>query len=128
MPPPQGRSVLLHGDVWGGNSLWNGDTCVALIDWKDAGVGNPGVDLGLLRLLMAMQYGMDAPAYVLEGWERTAGRPATDVAYWDANAALNTPTVVRNLPGFDAVGAPLDAMAVTERRDAFLRNAVNALL
>lgn len=126
-PRPDQHSVFLHGDVWGGNTLWDGDTCLALIDWKTAGVGDPGVDLGSVRLQMAMQYGMDAPPYVLEGWERTAGRSATHVAYWDATAALNTPTVLRGWPGFDDDGAPLDAMAVTERRDAFLRAAVSAL-
>ena len=43
---PAAASVFLHGDVWGGNMLWEGDRCVALIDWKTAGVGDPGVDLG----------------------------------------------------------------------------------
>lgn len=126
-PRPEQHSVFLHGDVWGGNSLWDGDTCLALIDWKDAGVGDPGVDLGKLRLQMAMQYGMDAPPYVLEGWERTAGRSATDVAYWDVNAAINMPTVPRGDSGFDPDGNPLDAAAITERRDAFLRAAITAL-
>src|SRR5207247_136941 len=73
---PAGASVFLHGDVWGGNMLWDGDRCVALIDWKGAGVGDPGVDLGSLRMQMALQYGQDAPAHVLEGWQRQAGRAA----------------------------------------------------
>src|ERR1051325_4580794 len=47
---PAAPSVFLHGDVWGGNMLWDGDRCVALIDWKVAGVGDPGVDLGSLRM------------------------------------------------------------------------------
>ena len=46
---PRGESVLLHGDPWPGNLLWIGDRCVGLIDWKEAGVGDPGVDLGKLR-------------------------------------------------------------------------------
>ena len=74
---PAAASVFLHGDVWGGNMLWEGDRCVALIDWKTAGVGDPGVDLGSLRMQMALQYGQDAPAHVLEGWQR-AGRPGGD--------------------------------------------------
>src|SRR5215218_3311954 len=121
---PAAASVFLHGDVWGGNMLWEGDRCVALIDWKGAGVGDPGVDLGSLRMQMALQYGQDAPAHVLEGWQRQAGRAAIAVAYWDAVAALNTPTVIHGewLPGFARDGSPLDAAAVTERRDAFLRH------
>ena len=110
---PAAASVFLHGDIWSGNMLWDGDRCVALIDWKTAGVGDPGVDLGNLRLGMA-RYGQDAPAHVLEGWERQAGRAAIAVPYWDAVAALNTPTVLE------------DAEA-TERRDAFLRTALDEL-
>lgn len=59
-PRPEEQSVFLHGDVWAGNALWDGDTCLGLIDWKDAGVGDPGIDLGLLRLNMTLQYGSNA--------------------------------------------------------------------
>jgi hypothetical protein len=124
---PAAASVFLHGDVWGGNMLWEGDRCVALIDWKTAGVGDPGVDLGSLRMQMALQYGQDAPAPVLEGWQQQAGRAAIAVPYWDAIAALNTPTVMDGWPGFADDGSPLDGAAVTERRDAFLRTALDQL-
>jgi hypothetical protein len=65
----------------------------------------------------------------LEGWQRQAGRAAIAVPYWDAVAALNTPTVIHGewLPGFAGDGSPLDAAAVTERRDAFLRTALDQL-
>lgn len=124
---PAAASVFVHGDVWAGNMLWEEDRCVALIDWKTAGVGDPGVDLGSLRMQMALQYGQDAPSHVLEGWQGQAGRAATSVAYWDAVAALNTPTVMHGFPGFADDGSPLDAAAVTERRDAFLRAALDQL-
>ena len=116
--PSQG-SVFVHGDVWGGNMLWDADICVALIDWKTAGVGDPGVDLGELRKQMALQYGPDAPAHVLNGWQRQAGRDAVNVAYWDAVAALNTPTVLD--------GGHLEAAELTARRDAFLQTALDHL-
>jgi aminoglycoside phosphotransferase len=125
---PGAATVLVHGDVWGGNMLWEGDRCVALIDWKTAGVGDPGVDLGSLRMQMALQYGKDAAADVLEGWERQAGRAASAVPYWDAVAALNTPTVLHGWPGFAGDGSPLDTAAVTERRDAFLSAALEQLV
>jgi hypothetical protein len=76
---------------------------------------------------MALQYGQDAPVHVLEGWQREAGRAAVAVPYWDAVAALNTPTVMHGWPGFADDGSPLDAAAVTERRDAFLRTALDQL-
>ena len=124
---PAAASVLLHGDIWAGNMLWEDERCVALIDWKTAGVGHPGVDLSGLRLQVAVQYGEEAPAHVLDGWQREARREAIDVPYWDAVAALNTPTVVPDGEGFAADGSPLNSEALTERRDTFLRNALDQL-
>lgn len=117
--------MFVHGDVWWGNTRWDGDACLALIDWKDAGAGNPGVDLGNLRLQMALTYGPDTPEQVLDGWQRESGLGATDLPYWDAVAALNTPAVLAGWPGFDRQGNRLDALAVTKRRDAFLRGAID---
>jgi len=105
---------FVHGDVWPGNMIWSGGAVRSLIDWKTAGVGHPGVDLGELRKQVAITQGHDAPRHVLIGWERTSGCQATDVAYWDAVAALNTPT-------------QLDNATMTTRRDAFLRTALKAL-
>lgn len=124
---PRGESVFVHGDVWGGNMRWDGDTCFALIDWRCAGAGDPGVDLGELRMQMAHQYGLAAADHVLDGWQHEAGRAATDVAYWDAVAALNTPADMAGWPGFDDLGNPLGEQGVIERRDAFLRSALDRL-
>jgi hypothetical protein len=66
----------------------------------------------------------------LEGWQRQAGRAAIAVPYWDAVAALNTPTDLDHavgVPRFAGDGRALDAAAVTERRDAFLRTALDQL-
>jgi aminoglycoside phosphotransferase (APT) family kinase protein len=109
-----GPTVLVHGDVWPGNMMWSGSACSALIDWKTAGVGSPGVDLGELRKQVAMANGEDAPQYVLEGWERASGIRAQDVPYWDAIAALNTRT-------------ECDPQAHTARRNEFLRAALEKL-
>ena len=110
---PPAESVFLHGDVWPGNLIWSGEEVAALIDWKTAGVGAPGVDLCELRKQVAITFGPDAPDQVLEGWQHATGTKATDVAYWDAVAALNTPT--------ELDGGP------TPRRDAFLEDALTRL-
>lgn len=111
---PEGPTVFLHGDVWPGNVMVDGERCVALIDWKTAGVGQPGVDTGELRKQVALTYDPEATRHVQEGWEPEAGRAAEDVAYWDATAALNTPT-------------ELDNPELTSRRDAFLQRALGDL-
>lgn len=127
-PVPQGQTVFVHGDIWAGNMLWDGDACLALIDWKTAGVGDPGVDLGHLRMKMAVQYGPDAATHVLEGWQRESGRDATNLPYWDTVAAASTPAELSDHePCFDPQGNPVDTAAVTKRRDAFLRAALDRL-
>jgi aminoglycoside phosphotransferase len=128
IPRPQGETVFVHGDIWAGNMLWDGDQCVALIDWKNAGAGDPGVDLGNLRMKMAIQYGPEAPDHVLDGWQRESGRQASHVAYWDAVAAAYSPAVLDDYEsGFDDHGHEIDWQAKTGRRDAFLREALNRL-
>jgi aminoglycoside phosphotransferase (APT) family kinase protein len=112
--PGPGPTVFVHGDVWPGNMMWSDSACSALIDWKTAGVGGPGADLGELRKQVAMANGQDAPQFVLEGWERVSGIRASDMPYWDAIAALNTPT-------------ECDPPAHTASRDEFLRAALRKL-
>jgi aminoglycoside phosphotransferase (APT) family kinase protein len=111
---PPSEHVFLHGDVWPGNLLWVGDEIAALIDWKTAGVGARGVDLCELRKQAAISFGPAAPAEVLRGYEHATSTKAQHVAYWDAVAALNTPTEL-----YDATA--------TARRDAFLQTALTGL-
>jgi aminoglycoside phosphotransferase (APT) family kinase protein len=113
MPQPQGATVFVHGDVWPGNMTWIGETTCTLIDWKTAGVGDPGVDIGELRKQIAITYDLEAIAGIVDGWEQATGRSATNVAYWDAVAALNTPTDL--------------GPAITKKRDAFLQAALDRL-
>lgn len=126
---PQGETVFVHADLHPGNMMWDGDANVVLIDWKDAGVGDPGVDLGHLRMQMALWYGASAPGPVLEGWQRESGREATNVSYWDAVAAVHTPTDLEEWGtfGFDEKAQPLASGGRTARRDAFLRAALDQL-
>lgn len=125
---PSGQTVFLHGDLHGGNMLWDEHSCVALIDWKSAGVGDPGLDLGRLRMNMAIRYGHDAAEQVLRGWEAETGHPAANLPYWDAVSALNTPTVLwPGLPAFNGEGRNVDPTEPTERRNHFLRTALDQL-
>jgi aminoglycoside phosphotransferase (APT) family kinase protein len=139
LPVPDGELVLVHGDLWQGNTIWNGDSCSGMIDWDAAGAGSPGIDLGTLRLDVALFFGSSALAStglpaadeVLAGWQQAAGRPAEYVAYWDVAAALCTVgDMAYCLPG-DVVGElgrpDLNAALLTARRDAFLAAALDEL-
>lgn len=127
---PDNVEGFVHGDLWQGNSMWNGDTLTALIDWEGAGIGPAGVDLGSLRLDAAMCFGAAAAADdVLAGWEAGAGRRADDVAYWDVVAALSTPPDVGWFAGtMSAQGRPdLTRELLERRRDTFLAAALDQL-
>ena len=139
LPVPDGELVLVHGDLWQGNTIWIGDSCSGMIDWDAAGAGSPGIDLGTLRSDVALFFGssplastgLPAADEVLTGWQQAAGRPAEHVAYWDAAAALCTiGDMDYCLPGdlLGEVGRPdLNAELLTARRDAFLAAALDDL-
>ena len=129
MPVPEGPTVFVHGDLWQGNTMWDGDRCVGVIDWEVAGAGQPGVDLGCLRWDAVMLFGSWAADEVLAGWESESGRKASDVAYWDLVAVLNYPTeMARLMSTLREHGRPdLDAETLTARRDEFVRAASDRL-
>jgi aminoglycoside phosphotransferase (APT) family kinase protein len=121
---------LVHGDLWQGNTLWDGDRLVGLIDWDCAGTGPGGVDLGSLRCDAAVCFGLEAAEHVLQGWEDAAGAArrldAGAVAHWDLVAGLCTPP---DIAWFAAAiadqGRPdLSQSVLLRRRDEFLEAAL----
>jgi aminoglycoside phosphotransferase (APT) family kinase protein len=127
--PQAGRPGLVHGNLWHGNTLWDGGRLTAVLDWDCAGVGPAGIDLGSLRCDAAWCHGIEAAGHVLRGWEAEAGRPATDVPYWDAVAALASPPDMGWFPVSMALqGRPdLTREVMLERRDTFLDAALGQL-
>ncbi len=51
------QPVLLHGDFWPGNLLWQRGRLVAVLDWEDAAVGDPMSDVAGCRLELLWKYG-----------------------------------------------------------------------
>jgi aminoglycoside phosphotransferase (APT) family kinase protein len=129
LPLPGGATVLVHGDLWQGNTMWSQDVCTGVIDWDAAGAGSPGIDLGTLRLDAALYYGPGTAAQILDGWRQAAGREAEHVAYWDVVAALTTVGDMAQClpPLLDHHRPDLDARILTSRRNAFLGAALSQL-
>lgn len=128
-PIPDATTVFVHGDLWAGNTLWQGDTCVGTIDWEAAGAGSHGVDLGSLRLDAALLHGEGAPDEVLAGWIAHSGVEAEGVAYWDIVAGANTAADMTGAtPTIHQAGrTDLDGATLTSRRDEFLEAALDKL-
>jgi aminoglycoside phosphotransferase (APT) family kinase protein len=127
--PDDGRLGLVHGDLWHGNTLWDDGRLTAVLDWDCAGVGPAGIDLGSLRCDAAWCHGVEAAEHILHGWEAETGRPASDIPYWDAVAALASPPDMGWFPVSMALqGRPdLTREVMLERRDAFLDAALSQL-
>ncbi|MET0546052.1 MAG: phosphotransferase family protein [Caulobacterales bacterium] len=49
VPPAEGRSVLLHGDIGFHNMLVDDGRLSALVDWEFAHIGDPAEDLGYVK-------------------------------------------------------------------------------
>jgi aminoglycoside phosphotransferase (APT) family kinase protein len=127
--PDDDQLGLVHGDLWYGNTLWDDGRLTAVLDWDCAGVGPAGIDLGSLRCDAAWCHGAEAAEYILRGWEADAGRPASDVPYWDAVASLASPPDMGRFPvAMAGQGRPdLTREVMLERRDAFLGAALSRL-
>jgi aminoglycoside phosphotransferase (APT) family kinase protein len=88
-PASSDPPVLLHGDFWPGNVLFVNQTFSALIDWEDAMIGDPAVDLANARLELLLFFGDDAAAQFTAEYRRL--RPHSRLAalpFWEAAAAL----------------------------------------
>lgn len=86
-----------HTDYWSGNILWEGDQISAVVDWEEAGYGDPAGDVAYARMEYFLE-GLPEAAetflrvYMVEsGWAlpnlplfelAASGRPMTDLAGW----------------------------------------------
>ena len=68
--PDDDRPGLVHGDLWHGNTVWDGGRLTAVLDWDCAGVGRPA---STSARCAATPPGATAPAPPGTSW--TAGRP-----------------------------------------------------
>jgi aminoglycoside phosphotransferase (APT) family kinase protein len=88
-PAPGNEAVLLHGDFWPGNTLWHRGRLAAVIDWEDAGFGDPLADLANARLEITMNLGQDLTREFTAHYRSLM--PAVDytnLPHWDLCAAL----------------------------------------
>ncbi len=78
------QRVLLHGDYWPGNVLFHEGSLVAVIDWEDAAVGDPLVDLATARVELICAYGQAAVDRFTERFlGQTPPLDLTDLPLWD---------------------------------------------
>ena len=86
--PQHNPSVLLHGDFWPGNLLWQDGQLVAIIDWEDAQVGDPLADVANSRLEILWAFGIEAMQHFTQQYQSMTSIDFANLPYWDLCAAL----------------------------------------
>lgn len=80
--------VLLHGDFWPGNIIWNTHGIAAVLDWEDAAVGDPVADLAKCRLELTWAFGEDAMRTFTERYVAMTGADTASLAFWELHSTL----------------------------------------
>jgi aminoglycoside phosphotransferase (APT) family kinase protein len=86
--PHPNKPVLLHGDFWPGNILWQGGQLAAIIDWEDAALGDPLADLANTRLEILWAFGIDAMHTFTQLYKSLTSIDFTNLPYYDLCVAL----------------------------------------
>lgn len=86
--PPGNGAALLHGDFWPGNSLWWNGRLTAVIDWEDAQLGDPLIDLAQSRSEIVWIFGEAAMVAFTQHYQSLADWDYGNLPYWDLCAAL----------------------------------------
>lgn len=81
------KSVLLHGDFWPGNVLWQNGRIVAIIDWEDARLGDPLADIANTRLEVLWALGIDAMQQFTHHYKSLMPLNFTNLPYWELYTA-----------------------------------------
>lgn len=78
----QSKNALHHGDFWEGNLLWDGDEISAVLDWEEAGYGEPGADVAYFMMGMTLVGHPKAADAFLQAYETAAGNKVEHLAFW----------------------------------------------
>jgi aminoglycoside phosphotransferase (APT) family kinase protein len=71
--------ALIHGDYWAGNTLWSGGKLIAIVDWDDAKLGDPAMDVGYMWMDLMILGEREAADRFVEEYERRNSGPVTNL-------------------------------------------------
>ncbi len=75
--------TFVHTDYWIGQVLWNQGRIAAVLDWEEAGYGDPGYDVAYCYLDLALgPMGRVAAAELLNVYVGETGRPIANLDLW----------------------------------------------
>jgi aminoglycoside phosphotransferase (APT) family kinase protein len=86
------ETALLHIDYWSGNILWHERRISAVVDWEEAGYGDPAIDVAYCRMQLYLEGLNDAAETFTRVYEQAMGRPVDHLALWELAAAARPMT------------------------------------
>lgn len=92
--------VLVHGDYWPGNILWQRNQLAGVVDWEDAMLGEPLIDLSICRLDLMCLFSREAMRIFTDAYLAHRTIDTTDLPGWDLIAVLR----LARLAGSDLTG------------------------
>jgi len=123
MLPKGGRPRFVHRDFHPGNVLLSRGRCSGVVDWTNAAIGAPEVDVSRARVEISVLAGMDAADEFL----RLVTDPAEYDPLWDALVACELGSCAHDLLEFNRIGAGLTLAHIGETLDTLVENAARHL-
>ena len=120
------RTCFLHRDYQHFNVLWSRERLTGVVDWSEACVGPPEVDVGHCRLNLTVLFSADLADRFRQIYEAESGY--TVDAWWDVQALLSYgPSWKQFLPIQIDGRAPLDFDGMTGRMEEVLERSLRRL-
>ena len=82
-----GAVVLLHGDFWPENLLWQNARLHGILDWEDAALGDPLSDVAASGLELRYKFGPQAMYHFIQAYGRTQPIDDQRLALWQVYVA-----------------------------------------
>ncbi|WP_164515142.1 phosphotransferase family protein [Paenibacillus lentus] len=84
-PPPNCTPRFIHRDYHPGNVLWERGRVSGIVDWVNACLGPPGIDVGHCRVNLVQLHGLEAADHFLDLYfDHVQGEQGIEYsAYWD---------------------------------------------
>jgi aminoglycoside phosphotransferase (APT) family kinase protein len=125
-PPAEGESCFIHRDYHPANVLWSRGKLTGVVDWVNASIGPPLVDVAHCRGNLAALHGPDMADAFLDAYRAVTGLREYD-PYWDITSMFDTGNFKepRVWEGWTELGLRgLSPVLLKQRNEEFVARAV----
>jgi aminoglycoside phosphotransferase (APT) family kinase protein len=123
---PPGHTSFIHRDYQHFNLLWSRERLTGVVDWVEASVGPPDVDVGHCRLNLTVLFSADVAERFRQMYEAEAGRKVDP--WWDVQSLLSFGPQWKSFLPIQIDGrAPLDVDGMTRRMEDVLERTLRRL-